>query len=248
MAAGSHSSPRSPASRRSTCAPSPAPEGSGRSRRPVAAPAMAARREGALLPQRQTTRSWPFPCAWSRRSRRARRGALFLAARLPLRRLRRRPAVPRQQPLGREGLAASDPAHRLDAAPQEIDDAPDRSARRSAPNRRLANLERDPHAHAEGAVGKPLGDGVEVAHCGSNGSSALLSQFPTRRSRPSTVWTLTALKQSSEGVTVTRDPIRGASRCAGRAGRRRAAGRSPPGRSGRPAWTRSRRACRRVTK
>ncbi len=38
MAAGSHSRPRSPASQRSTCAPSPDPEGSGRSRRPAAAP------------------------------------------------------------------------------------------------------------------------------------------------------------------------------------------------------------------
>ena len=56
--------------------------------------------------------------------------ALFsVRARHPLRRLRRRPAVPRQQPLGRGELSASDSAHRLDGAPQGIRRRPSAASR-----------------------------------------------------------------------------------------------------------------------
>ena len=56
--------------------------------------------------------------------------ALFsVRAQLLIRRLRRRRQVSRQQRFGRGGLAANHAVDRLDGAPQEIGDAPDRYAR-----------------------------------------------------------------------------------------------------------------------
>ena len=137
MAAGSHTRPRSPARGRSTCAPSPAPEGSGRSRRTVAALRGGGATGRELFYLSADNKIMAVPVRLDPTFQAGSPAALFSVRPNSLYDVSadgERFLV--NSASAEEALAAYDAVDRLDGAPQEIGDAPDRHARGSSPNGR----------------------------------------------------------------------------------------------------------------